>query len=392
MKFARLVEETTVDAAADAVRQAETIGFDRVWLVEGNGADPRMVVGAVNAFGLKIVLQLDAAEDASVPPGLPVELAVAGSAGWSDSLRALLEAAPYEPDPAGWVVAADVGTVATAGRSGVGVAFDPFEQAEEAEEWTSEYEAELSSNSASALGGTVNAATAVFLPTGDDADALIGLVERYREAGVDEVILHGENAGDQEFVSKVIAEFDDEDVRAAADAKRERIAGAIEKLSARAAAAPAEEPDAAAPRKRKTGSMGKRIARFQTDAVQKMSDRQLERLVGNRIGVRFLFKAMASMYRPSKAGDFAGPIEFTLETPHGPEVWTIDCSPAGAKSRRGASPDAKLHVEAGLADFLRIGVGEIAAPSAVLSGKLNIRGDFGLALKMGEMFGGPSVA
>ena len=85
------------------------------------------------------------------------------------------------------------------------------------------------------------------------------------------------------------------------------------------------------------------------------------------------------------------PIEFTLETRHGPEVWTIDCSETGAKARRAASPDAKLHVDAKLADFLRVGVGEIAAPSAVLSGKLNVRGDFGLALKMGEMFGGPSV-
>lgn len=391
MKFARLVEEAKVDAAADALRESEAIGFDRVWLVEGSGADPRMVVGAVNAFGLKIVLQLDAAEDGSVPPGLPVELAVAGSAGWSDSLRALLEGAPYEPDPAGWVVAADVGTVAAAARSGVGAAFDPFERAEDAEEWTAEYEAELSAASASALGGTVNAATAVFLPAGEDADELVGLVERYREAGVDEVILHGASAGDRDFMATVIAQFDDDDVRAAADAKRERIAGAVESMAARASAPAAGEADAATTPKRKTRAMGKRIARFQTDAVKKMSDRQLERLVGNRLGVRLLFKAMAGMYRPSKAGDFAGPIEFTLETPHGPEVWTIDCSPSGAKSRRAPSPDAKLHVEAGLADFLRVGVGEIAAPSAVLSGKLNVRGDFGLALKMGEMFGGSSA-
>jgi putative sterol carrier protein len=38
-----------------------------------------------------------------------------------------------------------------------------------------------------------------------------------------------------------------------------------------------------------------------------------------------------------------------------------------------------------------VGVGEISAPSAVLSGKLNVRGDFGLALKLGPMFGGPSA-
>jgi putative sterol carrier protein len=36
-------------------------------------------------------------------------------------------------------------------------------------------------------------------------------------------------------------------------------------------------------------------------------------------------------------------------------------------------------------------VGEIKAPAAVMSGQLNVRGDFGLALKMGEMFGGPAL-
>lgn len=392
MKFARLIEEETVDAAAAAVRDSELLGFERVWLVEGSGADPRMVLGAVNAFGVRIVLQLDPAEDTSVPPGNRVDLAVAGSAGWSDALRAMLDGAPYEPDPPGWVVASDVGTVAVAGRGGVGVAFAALDQAEAAEEWTSEYEAELGAASAKPLGSTVNAATAVFLEAGTEPDALVGLIERYREAGVDEVILSGASAGDRDFMQRVIAEFDDDEVRAAADEKAARLAAIVEKLENRGSATAAVEGAAASePKKRKSGSMASRAAKFQESAVRKMSDRQLELLVGNRFGVRALFRAMAQMYRPSKAGDFAGPIEFTLTTPHGDEVWTIDCSPTGAKARKGASPEAKLHVEAGLADFLRVGVGEIAAPSAVLSGKLNVRGDFGLALKMGEMFGGPSV-
>lgn len=387
-----MIEAESVDAAAAAVGDAEAIGFQRAWLVDGAGADPRMVVGAVNSFGLKLVLQLDPNEDASVPPGLPIELAVAGGAGWTDSLRALLDGAPYEPDPAGWVVAADVGTVAAAGRSGVAVAFSALEPAEKAEEWVAEYDAELSADSARALGSTLNPGVAVMLSAGDDADALIGLIERYREAGVDGVILSGPNAGDRDFMRRVIDEFDDDEVRDAVAAKAAGRAAAIEKLAVASGSADDEAPATdASPKPRKSSSMMKRLAKFQDSAVRRMSDRQLELLVGNRVGVRALFRAMAQMYRPSKAGDFSGPIEFTLETPHGPEVWTIDCSPSGATARRGPSPEAKLHVEAGLADFLRVGVGEIAAPSAVLSGKLNVRGDFGLALKMGEMFGGPSV-
>ncbi len=393
MKFARLVEAETVDEAAAAVRAAETAGFDRVWLIEGRGADPRMVVGAVNAKDLKIVLQLDPTEDTSVPPGLPVDLAVAGGSGWTDSLRALLDQAPYEPDPAAWVAARDVGTVAAAGRAGVGVAFEAFDRPEDAEEWCAEYEAELSAASARAIGATVNARLAVFVAAGEDADALVGLIERYREAGVDEAILVGESAADRDFASRVFAEFDDDEVRAAAEAKAERLAPAVEALAAQSGKKPgpgaAATEDAAG--KKRSKPMSKRIAAFQDKAVRRMTDRQLELLVGNRLGVRALFHAMAKMYRPSKAGDFSGPIEFTLETGHGPETWTIDCSPQGAKARRAPSPEAKLHIDAKLADFLRVGVGEITAPSAVLSGKLNVRGDFGLALKLGEMFGGPSV-
>ena len=395
MKFSRLIKESTVDAAVAAVNETEALGFKSAWLGEGSDlADPRLVAGAARVAGLKLVLQLDAGADATLPPGLPIELAVDGGAGWADSLRALLRDSPYEPDPLVWVTAADVGTVAAAGRAGVGVAFAAREQPEYAEEWVAEYEGELASSSATAIADAVNARVAVLLPAGDDADALVGLVERYREAGVDEVILSGPSAGDAEFVRRVTSEFDDDEVRAAAAKKAERLAPAIAAATGRTTTEPAVTETSTdtppPPRKKKRGAkMAKRAQAFQEGAVRKMSDRQLEMIVGNRIGVRGLFNAMAGMYRPANAGDFEGPIEFTLETRHGPEVWTIDCSPSGAKARREASPDARLHVEAKLADFLRVGVGEISAPSAVLSGKLNVRGDFGLALKLGPMFGGP---
>lgn len=394
MKFARLVEEATVDAAVEAVQESERIGFERVWLMEREGvADPRLVASAARLDELKLVLQLDPDADSVVPPGLPIELAVAGKPGWSGTLSALLGDSPYEPDPAVWVVAGDVGTIAAAGRAGVGAAFEALESADDAADWTAEYEGELQSDSAQAAAGTVNAQTAVFLEAGDDADELVGLVERYREAGVDQVILCGESAGQIDFVERVLAEFDDDEVRSAAQAKAERLAPAIAAATNRSTTAATEESAPVSPEKKKKrpSKFAKRAQKFQEGAVRKMSDKQLELLVGNRLGIRGLFNAMAGMYQPSKAGDFQGPIEFKLETRHGPEVWTIDCLPSGAKARREASPDAKLHVEAKLADFLRVGVGEIGAPAAVLSGKLNVRGDFGLALKLGPMFGGPSA-
>jgi hypothetical protein len=394
VKFSRLIEEATVEAAIDAVQQSEGLGYSRVWLRDGAGlADPRLVAAGARVENLTIVLQLDPGENSAVPPGLSIELAVGGSAGWADALLALLNDSPYTPDPAVWVVAADVGTVAAAGRAGVGVALAPVDQPEDAEELVAEYEAELGSNSARPIADTVHASVAAHVSTGDDPDELVGFVERYREAGVDEVILDGPGSGDGEFLARVFSEFDDAEVRDAVAAKAERLAPAIAAANARGDASPAaktaEPPKPRKPKKR-SAAMAKRARKFQEGAVRKMSDRQLELVLGNPVGMRALFKGMAGMYRPAKAGDFEGPIEFTLSTKRGPETWTIDCSPAGASPRHEASPDAKLHVEAKLADFLRVGVGEIAAPSAVLSGKLNVRGDFGLALRLGEMFGGKS--
>jgi putative sterol carrier protein len=394
VKFSRLIEEASVEAAIDAVQVSDGLGYSRVWLREGAGlADPRLVVAAAKVKNLSIVLQLDAGVDSAIPPSLPIELAVGGGAGWADALRALLNDSPYQPDPPVWVVAGDPGTVAAAGRAGVGVALAPLDEPEDSEELVSEYEAELSSESARALADDVHALIAAHVSVGDDPDELVGLVERYREAGVDEVIFDGPSAGDQEFVGRVLAEFDDDEVRDAATAKAERLEPAIAAATKRAGSGDAPESEVPSkPSNRKPSKIAARAAKFQEGAVRKMSDGQINLVVGNRMGMRGLFRSMASMYRPSKANGFEGPIEFKLETRRGSETWTIDCTATGATARKEASPDAKLHVEAKLADFLRVGVGEIAAPSAVLSGKLNVRGDFGLALRMGEMFGGKPLA
>jgi putative sterol carrier protein len=394
VKFSRLIEEGTVEAAIDAVQVSDGLGYSRVWLREGEGlADPRLVVAAAKVKNLTIVLQLDPGADSAIPPSLPIELAVGGGAGWADALRALLNDSPYQPDPPVWVVAADAGTVAAAGRAGVGVAIAPVDEPEDSEELVAEYEGELQSDSARALAEGVNASVAAHVSSGEDPDALVGLVERYREAGVDEVILDGPSSGDAEFVGRLLAEFDDDEVRDAASAKAARLEPAIAAAVKRASGSDAQPAvDASKPKSRKPSKFAARAAKFQEGAVRKMSDRQIEVLVGNRLGMRGLFRAMASMYRPSKANGFEGPIEFKLATRKGSETWTINCTATGASASKNESPDAKLHVEAKLADFLRVGVGEIAAPSAVLSGKLNVRGDFGLALRMGEMFGGKPLA
>lgn len=380
MKFARLVAEPSVPGACAAIESAERLGLVRVWLEHKPGiADPRTVAGEAEGE-LPLVLLVDPGEDLDLPTGDRIEPAIVGAAGWSDSLGALARGRRA------WVVAGDVGTVAAAARGGVGAAMEPFENADSATDWTAEYEGELKAGSARALTGEVNAACAVFVDLPADLGEAVGLVERYRSAGVDEVILRGQHAGDEAIVAALMAEFDDDEVHREAAERAERIAPAVAAIGARGAAPAAPSAAPKAP-----SGFSRWIKRRQEDAVKRMSDRQLEALVGSRLGIRGLFATMAARYRPDKASGFEGEIEFTLSTKRGNEIWTINCGSAGAKARRGPSADARLHVEAKLADFLRVGTGEIPAPSAVLSGQLNIRGDFALALRMGDMFGGPRI-
>lgn len=288
-----------------------------------------------------------------------------------------------------WVVVSDRKGVETVAESGLGVIADPFGTPENARDWVELYERVLTSDRCVPEEDFVNAKFGVRMPVepGFDPGEVVGLVERYREVGVDLIVFELPEEGGADaalaIAQSVIPEFDDEEVREQARAKAERLAPVIEAALERKNSAPPEPP-----RKR---SLSARAAKAGPRFVQKLSDRQIELLIGNRVGVRGLFHSMARMYRPSRSGGFRGDIEYTLDTPHGPEIWTITCGEKRAVARRGKSEDAGLHVSAGLADFLRVGTGDLSAPAALMSGRLEVRGDFQLAVRMGEMFGGAKL-
>lgn len=288
-----------------------------------------------------------------------------------------------------WVVVSDRKGVETVAESGLGVIADPFGTPENAREWVELYERVLTSERCLPEDDLVNAKFAVRMPVASGAEAgeIVGLVERYREAGVDLIVFEPAEDGAAEtarmIARSVIPEFDDDEVREQARSKAERLAPAIDAALERKHAHVAES-------KRKP-PLGVRMSKAGPKFVARMSDRQIELTLGSRLGVRSLFKSMARMYRPSKSGGFRGEVEYTIETPHGPEVWTITCGDKKATARRGQAEDASLHVSAGIVDFLRVGTGDLSAPAALMSGRLEVRGDFQVAIRMGEMFGGAKL-
>jgi hypothetical protein len=123
--------------------------------------------------------------------------------------------------------------------------------------------------------------------------------------------------------------------------------------------------------------------------VHRSGDATLERLFGSRVMQRVVFSVMAVRFDPDAAGGFEGGIVYELgrqATGAPPIRWTVEVSGRRAHARRGASDDAAVKLRVTLADFIRIGAGTIDPATPVLQGRASFQGDFGLVVRLPEMF------
>lgn len=121
--------------------------------------------------------------------------------------------------------------------------------------------------------------------------------------------------------------------------------------------------------------------------MRRSSDRRLERVLGGSRALAVIFRTMARMYRPEHAAGFAGDLRFVLARAGDARTWTVHCAPEGATAEPGAHERPALTLELGLADFLRLAAGELDPVKALLGGRLELDGDFGVALRLAAMFG-----
>jgi putative sterol carrier protein len=124
--------------------------------------------------------------------------------------------------------------------------------------------------------------------------------------------------------------------------------------------------------------------------VGSWSDPQLEQRFGSNLGQRAIFEGMARSFVPDAAAGFAGELEYELTRPATgapPIRWTIEIADGRARARPGAAAAPRLSVTMSLADFMRVATGAADAVVLVLSGRASVRGDFGLAARLPEMFG-----
>jgi putative sterol carrier protein len=246
-------------------------------------------------------------------------------------------------------------------------------------------------------------------------DQIADLVERYERAGVDQIIFvsqSGKTSHDhicesiELFAEKVLPRFAGR-ADEVESSKRARLASACERAVARRdpprpapdyEVQPLSEPRPAnaiaAARAHGNGraSLGGLAQQAVETAfaafVRGRSDAQLERTVGSGAGLRTLFKAMEKQYVPDKSGGFEGEVAYVLETARGAKHWTVHIDHERATAAPRPAEDAAVTMTMPLPVFVRIGAGELNPARAMIDGELRIEGDFTVAGRLNEMFGG----
>lgn len=254
-------------------------------------------------------------------------------------------------------------------------------------------------------------------------DQIAALLERYEQAGVDQVIFisqAGKNRHEdvceslELFGKKVLPRFARGRDEREAD-KRERLAEACERALARRSPprqadpgyviTPQGEPRpaqliAAARRASASGSANgggvvsermKELGQVALAAfVRGRSDRQLERTIGSGPGLRLLFKGMERSFVPEKAVLFSGEIQYELGS-NGSQNWVVKIGDGRATAYQGVATDPTVTFRMSVPTFARIAAGEVHPAKAMFQGQLELQGDFEVAGRLAEMFGQQSL-
>jgi putative sterol carrier protein len=117
---------------------------------------------------------------------------------------------------------------------------------------------------------------------------------------------------------------------------------------------------------------------------------QEERMSEVQLSPDQIVEALPQYLVPEKAGSTNATIQFDLSGDAGGKWW-VKIHDGVAESGKGEPPDAaNLTLMADAGDWVKIMLGQLDGTAAFMQGKLKIKGDMGLAIKMQSLFKRPS--
>jgi putative sterol carrier protein len=115
-----------------------------------------------------------------------------------------------------------------------------------------------------------------------------------------------------------------------------------------------------------------------------MEDRMNDELTPGQV-----IEAMPTYFQPDKAGNTNATIQFDLSGDQAGK-WYLKVANGQASASEGQAETPNLTFLADARDAVKIFTGKLDPTAAFMSGKLKIKGDMGLAMRMQSMFRRPS--
>jgi putative sterol carrier protein len=97
------------------------------------------------------------------------------------------------------------------------------------------------------------------------------------------------------------------------------------------------------------------------------------------------FEAMPNKFRPDKAQGVNAVIQYDIGGDQGGS-WHAIIKDGTCTVQSGVSPSPNLTLNMSSQDWLDMIAGKLSGQMAFMSGKLKVKGDMGLAMKLGSMF------
>lgn len=103
------------------------------------------------------------------------------------------------------------------------------------------------------------------------------------------------------------------------------------------------------------------------------------------LSIEKLMERMPEAFLPEKAGDLAADIQFHFEGDGGGD-WVARIREGECTTEQGTTESPRLTLSAAADDYVKIVTGELNAMSAFAQGKIKLKGDLSLAMKLMDFF------